>query len=267
MNQDNLYNQVRNRENLRKAWLKVRSNGKSSKSRVTRLEITEFDKRSDNYLQNIARKLSENRFKFGESLGVPIPKGKGSGYRPIVISPVENRIVQRAILDVLQDYEPIGKFISSATSFGGIKDRGVADAISEVYEFIDAGKGLHFLRTDIKSFFTRIPKNLVMDIVKSETEDQRFLALFEAAIVTELSNLEKLGKRRDLFPIHDLGVAQGSCLSPMMGNIVLSSFDGEMNSEDVLCIRYIDDFIILAPSYSVLRLYLGSEAQRNEKLL
>jgi len=251
-----LYNQVRNREALRKAWLKVRSNGKSSKSKDTQLQIREFDRRSDNHLQNIARKLQENRFHFSSAIGVAIPKGVGKGYRPLVISPVEDRIVQRSILDTLQNYDPIKPYFDVDTSFGGISDRSVEDAIAKVYSFIESGNGRYFLRTDIKSFFTKIPKDVVQKIVEGVTDDSKFLSLFESAITTELSNLEQLGKKRELFPIHEIGVAQGSCLSPLMGNIVLAEFDSKMNSNDVLCVRYIDDFIILAPSKQVLGVYL-----------
>ena len=58
--------------------------------------------------------------------------------------------------------------------------------------------------------------------------------------------MEELGENRKLFPLHEIGVAQGSCLSPLIGNIVLAEFDEALNTNDISCIRYIDDFIILA---------------------
>ena len=48
----------------------------------------------------------------------------------------------------------------------------------------------------------------------------------------------------NLFPLWEEGVAQGSCLSPLLCNFLLHDFDVEMNSRGVTCIRYIDDFIL-----------------------
>ncbi len=60
--------------------------------------------------------------------------------------------------------------------------------------------------------------------------------------------LERQRKTRTLFPTEDIGVAQGNSLSPLLGNILLFQFDALMNEGDCRCIRYIDDFIILAPT-------------------
>jgi hypothetical protein len=55
-----------------------------------------------------------------------------------------------------------------------------------------------------------------------------------------------LGAKAKLFPTYEIGVAQGCCLSPLIGNILLHDFDTQMNGRRVVCLRYIDDFIILA---------------------
>lgn len=80
-------------------------------------------------------------------------------------------------------------------------------------------------------------------------EDQEFLELFTKAIAVELANMAQLREHAKAFPIEDIGVAQGNSLSPLLGNLFLYDFDQEFNKRPaVRCIRYIDDFIILAPS-------------------
>ena len=100
----------------------------------------------------------------------------------------------------------------------------------------------------IRAFFTRISKLAVRDIVSNAVRDDEFMLLFDAAIKVELANLADLRDKAKLFPIEDIGVAQGNSLSPLLGNILLRDFDKVMNEGDCRCIRYIDDFIILAPT-------------------
>jgi len=242
-----LYDKVRSRPSLEKAWRVVHANGITSKSEATRKQIKEFSIDSYKYINRICKQLRERRFEFLPSEGILQTKPGKSSKRPIVKSPIENRIVQRAILDVLQSHPPLKEYFTIETSFGGIKNRGVSDALRTAYETIKSGAE-YFMRSDIKSFFTQIPKSTVLSIIKSTTSDNEFLDLFEKAITVELSNMDKLGNDKDAFPIYDIGVAQGSCLSPLLGNILLYEFDKEMNKGDITCLRYVDDFIIFAPN-------------------
>jgi hypothetical protein len=53
---------------------------------------------------------------------------------------------------------------------------------------------------------------------------------------------------RRCFPMSADGVAQGSPLSPLFGNILLYDFDHRLNGRGIVCVRFIDDFIILGAS-------------------
>ena len=175
----------------------------------------------------------------------------------MVVAKVEARIVQRAIHDVLISIPVIQAYIKTPYSFGGVKKlkseeiAAVPAAIHAVLEAI--GNGADFIiRSDITSFFTRIPKSTVTKIVANAVSDNEFLTLFEQAIAVELENMAQLRGHAKAFPIEDIGVAQGNSLSPLLGNLILYDFDRELNKKpDVRCIRYIDDFIILAPSKEI----------------
>ena len=41
------------------------------------------------------------------------------------------------------------------------------------------------------------------------------------------------------------GVAQGSPLSPLFGNVLLHAFDHRFNGRGIVCVRFIDDFALL----------------------
>jgi len=249
--------QVRSPSNLWSAWRQVYRNGIRSKSEETKDDVLNFSSTAEKSINRINRQLRSNKYIFSPARGVPIARS-GKSPRPIVVSTIPDRIVSRSILDTLQNVKELKPYFLSKFSFGGIKDvekdidRGVSGALLAVNQAIEVG-ATYYLRSDIESFFTKIPKKAVIDTVSKVIGDENFINLLERAISVELENLEELGSKSELFPLFDIGVAQGCCLSPLLGNILLSEFDYRMNSEDVTCLRYIDDFLILGKSESSVR--------------
>lgn len=245
----NLYKLAYKPTTLSKAWQQVRNNGMSSSSKDTRVQIRKFDEESLRNLNLINRQLQRKTFNFEAQKGLAIEKKKGSGkHRPVVLAPIKNRIVQRALLDILQgEVSAVQEVLATRTSIGGIPKRGTRHAIKLIVDAMEGGSSW-FVSSDISGFFTKIPKNLIVDFVSTNTQDPALTDLFKRAVDTTLENEDELGQHRNLFPIGDDGVAQGSPLSPLMGNILLHEFDTVLNGRGITCVRYIDDFIILGPS-------------------
>jgi len=259
---------LRRLSNLEAAWRVISANGRTSKSDEVKLELEKFAQDASRNLRSIQTRLVKKTFAFGLAKGVPVPKldehGNRTGKsRPIVLAPVESRVVQRATLNVLLTVEKLQPFVKTPFSFGGIRSErrrdetsrearskalsAVPAAIDCVLKQIGAG-GKYVASADIRSFFTQISKSHVESIVANAVEDPIFMAFFKSSIKVELFNLAELRANAADFPIEDIGVAQGNSLSPLLGNIVLSDFDRLMNEGDCRCIRYIDDFIIIAPT-------------------
>ena len=246
-----LLTRVRTIQTLGRAWRVIYENGRSSQSSETRRDVAKFAETSDASLNRIQRQLNRKSFVFEPATGVPIQKKGKNSKRPLVVAPIESRIVQRAIHDVLLSIPEIQRYAENAFSFGGVKKNrgkaGVPGAIEAVVQAIEAGARF-VIQSDISSFFTKIPKPAVTQIVTDVTQDPEFVTLFKQAITVELENLADLAANADLFPLYEIGVAQGCSLSPLLGNMLLSNFDQQMNSRRCTCLRYIDDFIILAPN-------------------
>jgi len=266
--------QVRKRRIIEGAWLAIKRNARTSKSQDTKNEIAAFEADLSTNLRRLSRELQQNRFVFPPARGIKIPKDKKdkSSFRPLVVAKVESRIVQRAVHDVLISLPAIQKFVCTPYSFGGIKkkkDDEMAAVPAAIRAVLDAiGGGCKFvIRSDIASFFTRIPKSIVTDIVTRAVEDMDFVELFTQAITVELENMTQLREHANAFPIEDIGVAQGNSLSPLLGNLFLYEFDLELNKRpDVRCIRYIDDFIILAASKEIAENTFAKALHMLEKL-
>lgn len=240
------YKKIYSRKTLRAAWRVVYANGIASEKEETKRLVKEFSVGIETHLERLYRQLSKDRFKFMPAEGILIPR-KGKTPRPLVKSPIPNRIVQRAILEVLQSAPAIERFYKNPSSFGGIKGRclGVPGAVRAVYEAITSGLAKYYIRSDIASFFTKIPRKIVLEKISLVIPDKKFQTILEKATDVELANLARLGAAATLFPSYEVGVAQGCCLSPLLGNILLEDFDQSLNGRGITCIRYIDDFIIL----------------------
>jgi len=242
-----LYEGVRKRARLWRAWSEVHRKAVTSKSRETRGEAREFARGVVRHIDRIARQLQQDRFKFLAQKGVLIPKSSGR-YRPIVVAPIASRIVQRSILDTLQDLPELRRELCAGYNFGGVpgEDFGVPGAIVKVQSEITERP--FYIRTDVKSFFEHVNKPLAIARVLAFTDDKKFAAFFETAVQTELADAARYGDHVKLFPLSDEGVAQGSCLSPLLCNLLLKDLDKQLNDRSVVAIRYIDDVLILGRS-------------------
>ncbi|MCA9466917.1 MAG: hypothetical protein KC643_15940 [Nitrospira sp.] len=234
---------LRTQSILQSAWKHIYDNGQHSKSADTKQAINEFKRKESANIDRIYRALLKGQYHFQPATGVLLGKKK----RPVVISTVSDRVVQRAQLQVLQDIPSLHPYFRSPSSFGALVNCGVPKAISSYLQVIRNG-ATHFYKSDIKSFFTQIPRQKVLEIIAPIINDADFLTLLDKSTNTEIGNLSLLGDYKQYFEFNEIGTPQGCCLSPLLGNILLHQFDQEMNKGDIVCLRYLDDFLILGPS-------------------
>ncbi len=172
---------LRTRSVLHGAWALVRSSGLSSDSENTRHDIRQFDANWLNNLGNIRHRLKQGTFVFTGERGVTPPKEKGkTAVRPLVVAPIASRVVRRAILEVLQGYgekadnprhrwagvPAVREIMATPTSVGGIRQRGVPHGLALIDHAVRAGNHW-FVRSDIRNFFTRIPKSDVNGFIRA----------------------------------------------------------------------------------------------------
>lgn len=249
-----LFEDLRSDANLFAAWRHVRRRALNSSNDEIKGYATEFENQHQRHIKRIAAKLREKTFKFDPVKGVLKDKKKrlaqGKEPRPIAIATIANRVVQRALLQILQPrvardekdpntkYEPkqdprlgrLNEVSRSPYGVGGLMYPygGVRPAIQMVMDAMSKG-ACYYYQSDIKAFFTMIPTAIVIEKIRHETGDDALSQLFSAALEVELSNKEELLSYAKLFPAGGIGVAQGSSLSALAGNILLYNFDHELN--------------------------------------
>lgn len=169
---------------------------------------------------------------------VQIPKaGKPNETRPLGIPTVRDRVVQKAILNVI---EPILDHQFHDRSFGFRHGRGAHDALRIVEQKLQEGY-VFVVDADLKGYFDTIPKDRLMVLIKEHISDSRLLKLFQ--LFLDQSIMEEL---REWTPV--AGVPQGAVLSPVLSNLYLNPLDHKMADAGFEMVRYADDFVVLCRS-------------------
>jgi hypothetical protein len=255
-------------DSLHRAWRQVRGQASRSYWSPLRAELSRFEESPLDQLRQLQRELSEERWKPAPRWGYAKRKSGGSR-RGVTVCSLTDRLVQRSVLNVLQATDPVQRAalgdiphtLGAPSSFAGVPGRGVPEALALVTRTIRAGATWVAL-SDVKEFFPHLPRHAVVDWIGEQTGDARFTGLLRIALETELLDAAGLRDWLDLFPLGDMGVAQGSLLSVTVGNLALRQFDQRLNADGLTTVRYLDDFAILTTSHE--RVGAGLELARAE---
>ena len=174
-----LYDKIRRRDVLWRAWAAVRrNNGAPGIDKITLAAVEEYG--VTRLLDELASELEEHRYRPLPARRVYIPKpGAPAGeQRPLSIPPVRDRIVQAAVKIVL---EPVFEADFLPCSFGFRPRRSAHDALQVLID--ESWRGRRWVvETDIASCFESIPHCGLMQAVEERVCDQAVLALIRTLL-------------------------------------------------------------------------------------
>lgn len=208
--------------------------GKKGAAGVDGQTVEDFDEQSREELQRLHQLLREDRYQPNLVRRTWIPKPGSTEKRPLGIPTVRDRVVQTALVHVL---EPILDATFHERSYGFRHGRGCHDALRRVEELLEAGY-VYVVDADLKGYFDTIPKDRLLAVVQQKVSDSRLLKLIKQYL--DQGILEEL---RTWTP--DTGVPQGAVLSPVLANAYLNPLDHQMANLGYEMVRYADDFVIL----------------------
>jgi RNA-directed DNA polymerase len=147
---------------------------------------------------------------------VEIAKPDG-GVRKLGIPTVLDRLIQQAILQVLQSrWDPM----FSEHSYGFRPGRSAHQAVAQAQSYVAEGYEW-VVDIDLEKFFDRVNHDILMDRVAKRISDKRLLRLIRAYLNAGMMENGLVGPT-------DAGVPQGGPLSPLLSNLVLDEFDREL---------------------------------------
>ncbi|OLS02020.1 group II intron reverse transcriptase/maturase [Tissierella creatinophila] len=206
-----LYELIIDEDNIMKAYRNIKKNTGSKTKGVNGHTIKYLEKMSKDKLINIVRQRLKN-YKPNPVRRAFIPKVNGK-QRPLGIPTIEDRLIQRCILQIL---EPIceGKFHNS--SFGFRPNRSTHHAIARCQHLINHSKNHFVVDVDIKGFFDNVNHGkLLKQLWTIGIRDKKVISIISKMLKAEIVGEGSPTK----------GVPQGGILSPLLGNIVLNELD------------------------------------------
>ena len=207
---------------------------------VDGVTVDQYEEHLQDNLQDLLARLHRGAYHPQPSLRRNIPKGNGKT-RPLGIACVEDKIVQRAVVMILERIYEVDFY---DISYGFRPGRSCHQALSVLGQIIGTRKVNWILDADIRGFFDNVCHERMVELLRQRIADPQLLALIgrflKAGVMID-------GRREDT----DEGVPQGSVLSPLLANVYLHYvldqwFEREVKPRlrgEAYMIRYADDFI------------------------
>ncbi len=225
---------------LKRAFARIREGAATGVDGVNK---EEYAKHLDENIRDLHQRLRTQKYRHQPIRRVHIPKGPGSREtRPIGISTIEDKIVQGALREVLeaiyeQDFLPC--------SFGFRPGRSAHDALGGLDRMLCRERIEWVLEADIRGFFDSIDRKKLMELLQLRVADGSLLRLVGKCLHVGVLDGEGFTTPED-------GTAQGSIISPLLGNVYMHHvldlwFEREVRPRlrgHARLIRYADDFVI-----------------------
>jgi RNA-directed DNA polymerase len=195
----------------------------------------------DDNIEDLHARVHRGAYRALPSRRVYIAKPDGR-QRPLAIAALEDKIVQRATVEVLNAiYEE--EFLGF--SYGYRPGRGTHDALDALVVGISSKKVSWILDADIRSFFDTVNQEWLIRFVEHRIGDPRIVRLIQKWL--KVGILEN-----GVVSASDRGTGQGSVISPRLANIYLhyvldlwaERWRRHEATGDMIIVRYADDIVV-----------------------
>jgi len=223
------------RENLVKAFKRVRAN--KGAAGVDGMDIDQTAEHLKIHWPGIRAELLAGTYRPSPVRRVMLPKPEG-GERELGIPSVTDRVIQQALLQVLQ---PLIDPTFSEHSYGFRPGRSALDAVLAAQTYVQSGKRV-VVDVDLEKFFDRVNHDILIDRLQKRIDDPGVIRLIRAYLNSGIMSDGVLQEREQ-------GTPQGGPLSPLLANVLLDEVDKELEKRGHSFARYADDCNVYVSSH------------------
>lgn len=222
-------------------YVAFRSLRKDASAGVDGVSYQQYENDAEGKIRKLYERLKAGKYQAQPLRRVYIPKEDGK-QRPISIPALEDKIVQKAMVEVLNAiYEQ--DFLNC--SYGFRPGRGAHQALDEVRRVICTRPTGWILEIDIAAYFDSIVREQLMEMIEKRVSDGSVLRLIRKWIQVGVIDEGR-------FLVSETGTGQGQTISPLLANIYLHYILDEWFEEEVKPrmngeaheIRFADDAIL-----------------------
>ena len=232
---DNLMDKILHKDNLNKAYKKVKSN--KGAGGVDGMNVDELLTYLRENQKQLIQKIKDRKYKPNPVRRVEIPKEDKGKVRKLGIPTVVDRVIQQAITQVLS---PIYEEQFSNNSYGFRPKRGAHDALKQCQRNVNEGY-MYVVDMDLEKFFDTVCQSKLIEILSRTIKDGRVISLIHKYLNAGVI-------QNGMFERTAVGVPQGGPLSPLLSNIMLNELDKELEKRGHRFVRYADDCMIFCKS-------------------
>lgn len=231
---DRLMELICEEKNIEEACRRVESNkGSAGVDGMTTKQLRGY---LQHHGSSLAEALLSGKYQPQAVRRVMIEKA-GGGQRMLGIPTVVDRLIQQAVLQVLQ---PMFDGGFHERSYGFRPGRSAHQAVAQAQEYIAEGY-VWVVDIDLEQFFDRVNHDVLMSRLARSIEDKRVLKLVRAYLTAGMMEGGVVSPRRE-------GTPQGGPLSPLLSNVLLNELDWELEERGHRFVRYADDCNIYVKS-------------------
>jgi group II intron reverse transcriptase/maturase len=225
-------------ERLREAYFGLKRNAAAGVDGVT---WHEYGQRLEANLQDLLGRVHRGAYDPKPSRRTYIPKADGR-QRPLGIAALEDKILQKAVVEVLNAiYEQ--DFLGF--SYGFRRGRSQHDALDALAVVVERRRVNWVLDADIRGFFDTIDHGWLMKFVAHRIADRRVVRLIQQWLA---AGVMEDGR----WTASEEGTPQGATVSPLLANLYLHyvldlwvhAWRNKQARGEVVVVRYADDFIV-----------------------
>jgi RNA-directed DNA polymerase len=225
-------------DRLRESYRALKRNAAPGVDEVT---WTEYGQGLEARLADLHARIHRGAYRARPSRRTYIPKPDGR-MRPLGIAALEDKLVQRAVVEVLNGVYEVD-FLGF--SYGFRPGRSQHDALDALATAISQRRVNWVLEVDIRGFFDAIDHGWLMKFIEHRIADKRVVRLIQKWLAAGI--LED-GK----WSATELGTPQGATISPLLANVYLhyvldlwvQHWRKHAARGQVAIVRYADDFVL-----------------------